>query len=75
MVRVGNRADNDAPCLFPGEEIVVNEDTHKLGYAERGVRIVDVDSDLVGKVIKCSVHRHVVADNTLNRGGDKEILL
>ena len=39
------------------------------------MRVVDMDSDLVGKIIQRTVCAQMVCDNALKRCGDKEILL
>ena len=39
------------------------------------MRVVDVDSDLVGKIIERSVCAQMIGNNALKRCGDKEILL
>ena len=39
------------------------------------MRVVDMDSDLVGKIIQRTVCAQMIGNNALKRCGDKEILL
>ena len=75
VVGVGDGTGDDIPGLLPGEEIIVHQNAHQLGNAERGMRVVDVNGDLLVQIVQTSVDRHVVADDALHRGRHQEILL
>lgn len=75
VVGVGHRADRDVPRLFPRELMLVDQHAHQLGDYERGMRVVDVNGDLVGQVVKGFILRKMVVENILQRRTDEEILL
>ena len=75
VVGVGHRADRDVPRLFPRELMLVDQHAHQLGNHERGMRVVDVNGDLVGQVVKGFILRKMVVENILQRRTDEEILL
>ena len=75
MVGVRAHLDYRIPCLIPREEILVDEYSHKLGDTKSGMGVVNMDSNLIRKIIKSSVNCHMVADYALAGCGNKEILL
>ena len=75
VVGVGHRVDHRVPCILPRIVVVIQQDAHQLGNAERGMRVVDVDGNLVGEICQRAVHREVVAEDALYRRTDEEVLL
>ena len=75
VVGVGHRVHHRVPCVLPRIVVVIQQNAHQFGNAERGMRVVDVDGNLVGKVCKRAVHREMVADDALYRCADEEVLL
>ena len=55
--------------------MLVDQHAHQLGDYERGMRVVDVNGDLVGQVVKGFILRKMVVENILQRRTDEEILL
>ena len=50
MVRIGGAPCHDIPCVVPAESLLVHEYPHELGNRKRGMRIVHLEHDLVGKL-------------------------
>ena len=75
VVRIRNRVARDRPCVLPRQRLLVDENAHELRYAERGVRIVDVDADLSAEIVDPHPVLLVVADNALHACRYEEVLL
>ena len=55
--------------------MVVAQQAHQFGHANRRVGVVEVDGHLVGEVVERAVLVEVAADQILHRRGDEEVLL
>ena len=75
MVGVGDRAPDDAPRVVPAVTVLVEQQPHQFGDAQRGVCVVDVDRDLVGQVVERAVVAQMRLDDGLNGSRHKEVLL
>ena len=49
VVGVGQRPPRQVPGLVPAELRLVEQDPHQLGDGQRGMRVVELDGDLVGQ--------------------------
>ncbi len=72
-VREGLPADFPGRC--PGHRVLVAQQSHQLGHADRRVRVVQVDRDLLGQVGQRAVLQNVALNNVLHRSGDKKVFL
>ena len=74
---VGVRTDllDHIPSHIPRIEILIHQNSHQLGNAECGVRIVDMDCNLIGQICKCAVYCHMVTNDALAGRGYQEVLL
>ena len=75
VVRVGERALGEVPRLVPPQLRVVQQDAHQLGHGQRGMRVVELNRDLVGQrgpVVACGAEP---ADRVRQRAGDEKVLL
>jgi hypothetical protein len=84
MVRVAEGRLRDGPRLVPGKGLDIDEQPHQLRHAERGVRVVELDRDLLREALEDPeaarrveqvVALLVAADDVLQRGRDEEVLL
>ena len=75
MVGVGYHLSNHGPGSLPVIGIGIHQNTHKLRHAQCGMGIVDMDSHLIGKVIKRSVGVQMLGDDALQGCGHQEVLL
>ena len=75
MVGVGNRLGNLLPGIVPFISVFVHEDTHQFRNRQCRMGIVDVNRNLIGEVVQCSVVSEVVADDVLAGRGNHEVLL
>lgn len=75
MVGVRNGVGCDFPRLIPTVSVLVEEQTHKFGYAKRRVRIVDVDCHAVRKVVKARIGFEMTTQNGLYGRRYEEVLL
>ena len=76
VVRVAEGPRDDLPGLLPRQILLVDQHAHQLGDGHGGVRVVELDRDLVGKVVPRIAGLLAVApDDVAQRAGDEEILL
>ena len=75
VVGVGADAPDNAPGVLPREEVFVHQNAHQLRDDQCGMRVIEMDGNLVRQVGKRAVDRHVVADDALAGSGAEEILL
>ena len=75
MVGVGHGLDDGVPRVLPRIGVDVHQDPHQFGDAERRVRVVDMNGDAVREPGKRAVGRVIVAENTLQRRRNEEVLL
>ena len=75
MVGVRNAMGCDVPRLIPAVAVLVEKKSHKFGYAKSRVRVVDVDSNAIRKIVKRRIGLQVTAQNRLNGRRNEEILL
>ena len=75
VVGVGQGAPGQVPRFVPAETGFVEQDPHQLGDGHRGVRVVELDGDLVGEgfpvVAAAAEPRHDVGQRT----GHQKVLL
>jgi len=75
MVGVSKGICNNVPALIPAIAAIVQKNTHKLGYSEGGVGVVNVYSNLFIEIIQSAVNGHMPVYNIPYRSGTHEILL
>ncbi|MPN53078.1 hypothetical protein SDC9_200741 [bioreactor metagenome] len=75
MVRVAEYLLADIDGSFPVHVLLVDHDAQKLGNGEGGVGVVDLDADLVRKVVERAVAPFMLADDVLDGGAGEEIVL
>ena len=75
VVGVGAYLHYHIPRSLPRDEVIVDEYSHKLGDAECGVSVVDVDSYLIRKIVYLAVDRHMIVNDALAGCGHEEVLL
>ena len=75
MVGVGENAAALTPGIGPQHAVHVAKQAHQLGDADRRVRIVEVDRDLIGQIVQGTVLFEVMEDDVLQRGRNEEIFL
>ena len=75
VVGVSKGMCNNIPCALPVIAALVEKYSHKFGNSESRVSVVDVDSNLVGKVVKSAVNVEVSVYDIRNRSRRHEILL
>ena len=66
MVGVADCVCDNVPCLVPAVSVVIKKNTHKLGDAESGVCVVDVDCHTISKIVQRFVGLEVTLDYALN---------
>ena len=52
MVRVAERARRHVPRLVEVQPLLVDEDAHQLRHRQRGMRVVELDRDLLGETVE-----------------------
>ena len=75
VVGVGQGLAGDVPGLIPAVVILIHQQAHQLGHAQRGVGVVDVDGHLVCQVVQGLVVPQMLFQDALHRGGHQQILL
>jgi hypothetical protein len=75
VVGVAEGAGGDLPGRSQDSPALVDEDAHQLGHGDGGVRVVELDGDLVGKLVEVGVGLLVAADDVGDGAGDEEVLL
>ena len=75
VVRIADRVARDRPRILPSQLLLIDEDAHELRHAERGMRVVDVNADLLAEVVDAHARLLVVTDNALHTCRNKEVLL
>ncbi|MNO99241.1 hypothetical protein D3C76_910070 [compost metagenome] len=75
VIGIGQRLDGDLPGAVPLNAVFIDQQTHQLGNGDRRVRVVELDSCLVGQVEQRVVHVAVAAKQILQRRGNEKILL
>ena len=75
VVGVGQGPHGQVPGLVPAEPGLVEQDAHQLGDGQRGVRVVELDGDLVGQGRPVVAAPAEAADDVGQRAGDEEVLL
>ena len=63
------------PRLVPRHAVVIAQDTHQLGYPDRGVSVVEVNGHFVGQIVQRWVLSEMTLYQVLDGCSDKEILL
>ena len=75
MVGIGKGIGHDPPGIVPAVAAFVEQDAHQLGDCHGRVGIVDMDGDLIRKVIERRVLPQMTVHNILHGCRYKEILL
>ncbi len=75
VIRIAERARRQVPGLVPFQPRFVQQNAHQLGHRERGVRVVQLNRDLLWKRGPCVAGRPKAADRVSQRAGDQEVLL
>ena len=65
VIGVGEDALALAPGLRPEHAVIVAQQAHQLGDADRRVRVVEVDGDLIGEVVEVAVFLKMVEQDVL----------
>ena len=75
VVGVGEGLAAQGPGVGPAHAVLVAEHAHQLRDRDRGVGVVEVNRHLVRQVGQRRVFLQMAAQQILDRGGDKEVLL
>ena len=75
VIGVGEGVGDDIPALVPAVAAVIKQNAHKLGDSKGGVSVVDMDSHLLMKVVKCAVNGHMPVYDISHGSRAHEILL
>ncbi len=75
VVGVRQRSLCEAPGLIPFQVCLVQQEPHELGNGNRGVRVVELDSDFLGQRVPIVVVATKPADEVREGTGDQEIFL
>ena len=75
MVGVGHYLGDHIPCAFPGVGVHVHQNPHQFRHHQCRVGIVDMDGNLIGKVVQGTIGSQMVADDALQGRRHQEILL
>ena len=75
VVGVGEHLLADAEGLVPVKAALIQQDAHHFGDGQRGVGVVQLDSDLVRQVLQRSVAGQVVLHDIADRSSGQEVLL
>lgn len=75
VVGVSEGRGNYRPCLIPLETLKINEDTLKLDNGKSWVGIVELNSDLIWKLLPDALALLETTDNVVQRCGNPEVLL
>ena len=67
MVGVGERGAGDLPRAVPAVVVLIDEQAHQLRHAQGRMGIVDVDGDLVSKVVERVIVLQVLVQDRLQR--------
>ena len=67
MVGVGERGAGDLPRAVPAVVVLIDEQAHQLRHAQGRMGIVDVDGDLVSKVVERVIVLQVLIQDRLQR--------
>ena len=63
MVGVGKYALRQFPGPLPGIAAFVQQNAHQFRDRQRGMGIVDMDSDFIRQIVQCTISGHMVIDN------------
>ncbi len=75
VVGVGDGALGQAPGVLPAHPVLVHQQPHQLGNADRRVRVVDLDRHEIRQIRDRSLLALQPLQDVLQRGADEEILL
>ena len=76
MVGVAERPGDDGPGSVPALRLLINENPHQLRYGNRGVRVVELDRDLVLEVFpRIAWIAEVPPNDVPERARHEEVLL
>ncbi len=75
VVRVGEGVPRDLPRRVPIHAALVDEQAHQLGHGDGGMRVVELDRDMLGEGAHVLVLGDVPPEQILQRGGGEEELL
>lgn len=75
MVGVTKGLGDDAPCLIPFQPLQIDQDPLQLDDGQGGMRVVQLDPDLVGELPPRSLGLLEPTDDVVERGGHPEVLL
>ena len=75
MVCVSTYFSCDIPSLFPRHIVFIHQHTHQFCNCHTGVGIIQLECNLFRQLIEICVHFFETGDHSLDRCGNKEILL
>ena len=75
MVGIGKGVGYDVPGLGPWNMIGIHQDTHQFRNGESRMGIVELYHYFFSEIIQRSIYLHMVVDDGLKSGRNKEILL
>lgn len=61
------------PGITPQHAVIVAQQTHQLSNSNRRVRVVQVNGNLIGKIVQAAMLFQMVEENILQGRGDEEI--
>jgi len=75
VIGVVEDARGDAPRRLPRDAVLVDQEPHELRHGNRGMRIVELDRDVIGQRFHGKLLRPMTAQQVLQRRGGEEELL
>ena len=75
VVGIGEGLLADPPRLVPSQSLFVHEQPHEFRNRDAGMGVVELNGDKIGQIGEGTVQFAVAAQNIVQRGGHKEVLL
>ena len=75
MAGVGKRLARDIPGLLPTQLMIVDQQPHQFGNRHDGMRIIQLNDNLVRELFPIVVEQSEATNDILQRAGHEEILL
>ena len=75
MIGIGNRFLHNLPCLVPGVTVFIHQYPHQLRNHQHRVCIVELDGNLLAKIVQRRMVLQMGFHNGMHTGTDKEIFL
>ena len=75
MIGIGQRALRQIPGVVPAEAGVIDQNPHQFRHGQRGMRVVELNGDLVRQGLPIVIVPAEAHDDVGQRAGDEEVFL